>query len=213
MEIQYHLHGYGIPVDQIPVTDTGNIKRKNLIQWIRVRKFLETSRANNGGGSSIASDSESSYSTYQMSLTIDCPNKNDVIFRGKHAYLSHPGNAMFRGLVESRYDEHSNATTDNKVAVTWTIVEEVENKGGRFLIWDNNGCWNEMKDRAQIRMKVAGAMKDHKRRLKARKNLQVSHSSTYEFERQDNMNKKRKVTPELPSSGAVTKGCLDFSFG
>jgi len=213
MEIQYHLHGYGIPVEQLPVTDTGNIKRKNLIQWIRVRKFLETSRANKGGGSYIASDSESSYSALQMSSPIDCPNMNDAIFRGKHAYLSHPGNAMFRGLVESRYDEHSNATTDNKVALTWAIVEEVESKGGRFLIWDNHGCWSEMKDRAQIRMKVAGAMKDHKRRLKAQKNYQVSHSSTYEFGRQDNMNKKRKVAPEISSSDDVAIGCLDFSFG
>lgn len=191
MEIQYHLHGYGIPVDQIPITETGNIKTKNLFQWIRVRKYLESLRGFHP--SNVYSDSESSAGS-TVHLTIDCPNMNDVIFRGKHAYLSHPGNAMFRGLIESRYEEHIKLkTTDAKVQVTWGIIEEVEKKRGRFLVWDNNGCWREMTDRMQIRTKVAGALKDHKRRLRARKNLQDTQSSTYQFERQDNKNKKRKV--------------------
>ena len=219
MEIQYNLHGYGIPVDQIPITDTGNIKTKNLLQWIRVRKFLEASRNNNNGNNNttattVLSDSESSCNSGGISLTIDCPNMNDVIFRGKHAYLSHPGNAMFRGLIESRYAEHNKlTTTDAKVQVTWNIIEEVEKKNGRFLVWDNNGCWKEMRERMQIRTKVAGALKDHKRRLKARKNRQVNHSSTFEFERQDNENKKRKVvTTGKQQHQETAKGCLDFSF-
>lgn len=135
---------------------------------------------------------------------------NDVIFRGKHAYLSHPGNAMFRGLIESRYEEHSRlTTTDAKVQVTWSIIQEVERKGGRFLVWDNNGCWREMTDRMQIRTKVAGALKDHKRRLKARSNLAVSQSSTFEFERQDNRSKKRKVDV---NSSDDEKCCYSFPF-
>ena len=191
MEIQYHLHGYGIPVDQIPITETGNIKTKNLFQWIRVRKYLESLRSCQT--SNVHSDSESSAGS-TIHLTIDCPNMNDVIFRGKHAYLSHPGNAMFRGLIESRYEEHINLkTTDAKVQVTWGIIEEVEKKRGRFLVWDNNGCWREMTDRMQIRTKVAGALKDHKRRLRARKNIQDTQSSTYQFKAFDNKNKKRKV--------------------
>jgi len=206
MEIQYHLHGYGIPVDQIPITDTGNIKTKNLFQWIRVRKYLESQRGH-GANACVSSDSESSMAS-SMHLTIDCPNMNDVIFRGKHAYLSHPGNAMFRGLIESRYAEHNKlTTTDAKVQVTWNIIQEVEKKNGRFLVWHDNGCWKEMTDRMQIRTKVAGALKDHKRRLKARSNLRVNQSSTFEFERQDNRNKKRKV--DLKKENDI---CLDFPF-
>eukprot|EP00531_Pseudo-nitzschia_arenysensis_P001711 CAMPEP_0116142328 /NCGR_PEP_ID=MMETSP0329-20121206/14850_1 /TAXON_ID=697910 /ORGANISM="Pseudo-nitzschia arenysensis, Strain B593" /LENGTH=524 /DNA_ID=CAMNT_0003637557 /DNA_START=271 /DNA_END=1845 /DNA_ORIENTATION=+ len=207
MEIQYHLHGYGIPVDQIPITDTGNIKTKNLFQWIRVRKYLESLRSCNING--VHSDSESSAGS-TIHTTIDCPNMNDVIFRGKHANLSHPGNAMFRGLIESRYEEHNKLkTTDAKVQVTWSIIEEVERKRGRFLVWDNNGCWREMTDRMQIRTKVAGALKDHKRRLKARKNQQDTHSSTYQFQRQDNKNKKRKVDANTSDDDNC---CLDVPF-
>lgn len=207
MEIQYHLHGYGIPVDQIPITDTGNVKTKNLFQWIRVRKFLEASRSNGGAG--VSSDSECSQNASLIHLVIDCPNMNDVIFRGKHAYLSHPGNAMFRGLIESRYDEHNSlTTTDEKVQVTWSIIQEVEKKNGRFLVWDKNGCWSELTDRMQVRTKVAGALKDHKRRLKARKNHVVNHSSTFQFERQDNRNKKRKVDAKAKSDNC----CLNLPF-
>jgi len=207
MEIQYNLHGYGIPVDQIPITDTGNIKTKNLFQWIRVRKFLESQRGYNGI-SGMSSDSESSMSR-DIHLTIDCPKMNDVIFRGKHAYLSHPGNAMFRGLIESRYEEHNKlTTTDAKVQVTWSIIQEVEKKNGRFLVWDNNGCWKEMTDRTQVRTKVAGALKDHKRRLKARSNLRINFSSTSLFGRQDSSSKKRKVGLNKDND----KCCVGFPF-
>ena len=213
MEIQYHLHGYGIPVDQIPITDTGNIKTKNLFQWIRVRKYLESQRGYVGNG--VSSDSECSM-TQNIHLTIDCPNMNDVIFRGKHAYLSHPGNAMFRGLIESRYEEHNKlTTTDAKVQVTWNIIKEVENRNGRFLVWDDNGCWREIVDRTQVRTKVAGALKDHKRRLKARSNLRHNHSSTFEFERQDNRSKKRKVNLDKEvkeGKKEEDKSCFNFSF-
>jgi len=229
VEIQYHLQGYGIPIDQIPITDTGNIKTKNLHQWIRVRQYLETSRNQNSyqGGLSSSSDSEGSHSS--MSLNIDCPNMNDVVFRTKYAYLCHPGNVMFRGLIESRFDEHNNATTtDEKVAVTWSIINAVDSINGRFLVWDDKGCWNELKDRTHIRTKVAGALKDHKRRIKARRNHQVSHSSTSAFQQQDNKNKKRKVsTHQLQIEGGsgggggggigggggnnVKGGCFDLS--
>ncbi|MGK3738433.1 MAG: hypothetical protein ACI90V_005280 [Bacillariaceae sp.] len=218
MEIQYHLHGYGIPVDQIPITDTGNVKTKNLHQWIRVRKYLESSR-NNPYHAGFSSDSEGSFkSSDSMSTNIDCPNMNDVIFRTKHAYLCHPGNAIFRGLIESRFYEHNNATTtDEKVAVTWSIVKDVDSRNGRFLVWDNNGCWKELKDRSHIRTKVAGAMKDHKRRIKARSNHQVNHSSTSVFQLQDNKNKKRKVEnnyqQKLGADGGddARGGCFDLS--
>eukprot|EP00536_Pseudo-nitzschia_multiseries_P008763 jgi/Psemu1/305972/fgenesh1_kg.229_\ len=205
--MQYHLHGYGIPVDQIPITDTGNIKTKNLFQWIRVRKYLESFR-NYGNHEVIGSDSDCSDNS-AIHFAIDCPNMNDVIFRGKHACLSHPGNAMFRGLIESKYDKHNSATTtDAKVQLTWDIIAEVESKNGRFLVWDNRGCWREMTNRNQIRTKVAGALKDHKRRLKARQNLAMNNSSTFKFEGQDNGKKKRKVV--MKSGGSDC--CLNLPF-
>ena len=83
---------------------------------------------------------------------IECPGMNDVIFRFGKSYLSHPGNAAFRGLIEANFDEHNNATTtEAKVAVTWRIVEDIENRGGKFLVWDKRGWWMQTKDRSRHR--------------------------------------------------------------
>mmetsp|Transcript_24060 Transcript_24060/g.52722 ORF Transcript_24060/g.52722 Transcript_24060/m.52722 type:complete len:624 (+) Transcript_24060:66-1937(+) len=40
-EIKYKLHGYGIPIELIPVTETGRIKIKQLKEWIRLRGILD----------------------------------------------------------------------------------------------------------------------------------------------------------------------------
>ncbi|OEU10954.1 hypothetical protein FRACYDRAFT_246827, partial [Fragilariopsis cylindrus CCMP1102] len=40
-EIRYKLQQYGIPIELIPSTDTGNIKSVNLKQWIKLRMHLE----------------------------------------------------------------------------------------------------------------------------------------------------------------------------
>ena len=126
-------------------------------------------------------DSEASGSE-DMSTKIDCPNNNDVLFRRGYAYLSHPGNAMFRGLVEKNYHQHSTAiTTNGKGAVKWSIVNEVERQG-RFLVWDPNGYWTQLRDRTLIGTKVNYALKGQKRRIKAKANHQVNHSSTSVFQ-------------------------------
>jgi hypothetical protein len=145
------------------------------MQWIKVRKAIEDEIAKTGS-----------------TTIIECPFKNDVIIRFGKAYTNHPGTIMFRDILENHYEEHSNATSkENKVAVTWKIVEAVEKRGGRFLVWDNRGWWVELTDRTVIRSKVAVSMKDHSKRIQAFRNVQSTASSTYQFERQDNRKRKR----------------------
>jgi hypothetical protein len=169
--MSYALLTYGIPVHLIPQTGTGNIKAKNLKHWIKIRKVIEETKEDE---------------------PIECPGMNDVIFRLGKSYLSHPGNATFRELIEDNFDEHNNTSKkEEKVAVTWRIVEHVEKRGGRFLVWDNRGWWKETTDRSQIRSKVAILFKEHKKRLNAKKNIQMSESSTCKFEKQDGRKRKR----------------------
>lgn len=168
-------------MDLLPVTDTGNVKTKQLAQWIKLRKAIEDSKT--------VDDSSS---------IIECPFKNDVIIRFGKSYTNHPGTIMFRDILETVYDEHSKTSSkDQKVAITWKIVEAVERKGGRFLVWHNNGWWVQLKDRAQIRAKVAVAMKGHTRRFQALQSVQTPACSTYQFERQDLRKRKRDGGDEL----------------
>ena len=83
--------------------------------------------------------------------------------------MVHPGNVMFRSLIESKIDEHFAATRSQKAAIAWSIVREVELKGGRFLKWDNRGWWTEFEDRSEIRYKIPTYFRDFTRNNKARK--------------------------------------------
>jgi hypothetical protein len=47
-ELQYLIKGYGLPVDHIPLTETGNVKTQNLKVWLRLRKKLEKSSTGSG---------------------------------------------------------------------------------------------------------------------------------------------------------------------
>jgi len=172
LAVQYSLHGYGIPVDLIPVTEAGNVKTKNHQQWIKVRRMKERN------------------CTDSPDEAVECPCLNDVIFRIGDSYLHHPGNVMFRGLIEARYEAYTSAGRNEKIAITWSLVDEVLNRNGRFLVWDAQ-WWSVLHDREKMREKVAGAFKNQKRKLKSLSNTQTFESSTYEFERQDGHKRKR----------------------
>lgn len=187
MELQYKLLGYGIPVDLLPVTETGNVKTRNLLQWIKVRKVMEE-----GVKTPMVDGDETS--------CIEIPGLNDVIFRYGKSYLSHPGNVMFRGLIEAKHEEHNDGTTDAKLSATWWVVDEVLRRNGRFLAWDNQGFWVQLQDKKEMRAKVAIAFKEYKKKLSSQKNRQVSESSTFDFERQDGRKRKRSEVADNMAS-------------
>ena len=107
----------------MPLTDSGNVKTKNLSQWLKVRRDLEDIR--NIGFNGISRNF--------LLNNIECPGLNDVIFRSGKNHMSHPGNVMFQGIIESKHDEHCAAHQDDKAVITWWVIEQVEIKGGRFL--------------------------------------------------------------------------------
>lgn len=176
-EWQYALMGYGIPIDLLPVSPTGNVKTLMLQQWIRVRQMVESPHGLQN--EMISSDSDDSSSMVSDSA-IECPNLNDVVFRPGKSYMCHPGNVMFRSLIESKIDEHFAATRTEKAAIAWAIVREVERRGGRFLRWDNRGWWTEFEDRSEIRYKIPTYFRDFTRNKKARKLYRKLQNNTTE---------------------------------
>ncbi len=188
LELQYTLHSFGIPVDLIPLTETGNIKVKNHQRFIKVRTMLER---------------QSDSSELMADIAIECPRLHDVIFRVGDGYLCHPGNSMFRGWIESAFDDYDTADKDRKVEITWTLVDEVLKKG-RFLVW-NKHWWTVLQDREKMRIKVVGAFKDQKRRLKAFVNVQEDtryDSDTYKFHESGRKRKREK------ESSCFGKSCM-----
>jgi hypothetical protein len=110
---------------------------------------------------------------------------------------------MFKGILEENFHQHTVAYQEDKVAITWRVVDQVVvQQKGRFLVWDKQGGWKHLQDRNQMRSKVAVSFKLFKKQLKAHQNCQVNESSTYKFERQDG--RKRKRDEDSLSSGC---GC------
>jgi len=181
-EISYQLLGYGIPVDLMPLTDSGNVKTKNFSHWLKVRRALEDNKNLSVNGIS---------SSFFLN-NIECPGLNDVIFRSGKNHMSHPGNVMFQGIIESKHDEHCAAHQDDKAVITWWVIEQVEMKGGRFLEWNDHGMWSQILDRGHIRSKVSSCFRTFRRKLNAFKNSQQNESCTSKFTHQDG-NKRRKV--------------------
>jgi hypothetical protein len=133
---------YSIPVEYIPITNTGNLKTQNHHKWLT---YLEARESASHEG--IPFDG------------IDCPSIRDIL-AGKGPHVSnHPGNVEFRNIMESRFEEHRDATViDRKTAITWEVVLECQRKGARFLIKDKN--WWVVADQDTAREKVSVAFRD-----------------------------------------------------
>jgi hypothetical protein len=113
---------------------------------------------------------------------------------GNKVYLFHPGNLLFRDLVEETFEKHSNAQTQaEKVDITWWVINEIlVRRNGRFLVWDKQAGWyTPLTNESRIREKVAVFIREFKKRVRAMGNLQEEESSTSKFEQQDGRKRRR----------------------
>mmetsp|Transcript_26814 Transcript_26814/g.62675 ORF Transcript_26814/g.62675 Transcript_26814/m.62675 type:complete len:446 (+) Transcript_26814:626-1963(+) len=200
-EVLYSLMGYGIPVDTLPFDETTQtVKTKNQAAFVEVRRRIEAeyhddlNRNRNNRFCDDNSDASIESDDSTRCSMIECPSLNDVIFRAGKSYMSHPGNMMFRGLIEKHIEEHNTASQDRKKRLTWELINEVEAKDGRFLEYNRGlGTWTVLSDRNQTRHKIATYFKEYRRKIRAYHKTQMSQSSTHKFEVLDA--KKRKRNP------------------
>jgi hypothetical protein len=215
IELQYSVQGYGIPIELLPLTDTGNIKIAYLKQWMKLRRVLEVMKmteqnrneqgqlkgqegtANGGGGDDVSANANDDMSiTTNTSCTsnlpagshksiIECPGSFDVVFRSGTSMACHPGNVRFRCLIESNHEHPHLVSQKTQAELAEQLIEEIEMMGGRFLKWDNRGYWVEIKDGLQIHTKVSLSIRDYKYKTKAQRNRQTNQSFTYLFQCQD----------------------------
>jgi hypothetical protein len=132
LETQYDLLTYGIPVHQIPRTNTGNIKIKKHLQWIKTRIAIDQVRE-----------------TSPDVTSLDCsiighPGRHDVLF-SRGGNTGYTGNMELHQDVIERMDTFtSNVDRDSRQKVRDEIVACVEARGGRFLELQKGGWWEEL---------------------------------------------------------------------
>jgi hypothetical protein len=161
-ETEYLLRCFGINTDNFPVTNTGSIKTKNLIKWIRQRTSIENQQRNAG-----------SILTQNQIVGIECPDLNSVLIRNGGPAWDHPGNVKFRSiLIRRERDRENQKTRPQKNQFLNSIIQESWANGLRFLSYvDENEWYVEITDYNILRTKVFQALRDQsarrKRRMKA----------------------------------------------
>jgi len=212
-ELKYQVGTFGVPVSQIPVTETGNIKTGSFHRWIVMRKIVETRREKEMASARLKNrqfqtqsrlysqmqqtnwqmqkqaqaHQTTEYTTanqnnvIEMSPTIsfvEYPSLNDVAFRKGVSLMHHPGNDYFHGLIQSKIVEHENASQTGKARIAWWVVDEIKNRNGRFLSWDNKGWWAVLDDESKIRLRVAVFFREWKKHIKAEQCRQIINKSS-----------------------------------
>eukprot|EP00536_Pseudo-nitzschia_multiseries_P000181 jgi/Psemu1/398/gm1.398_g len=150
MEMRYRLKSFGIPIELLPITETGTIKIANHKCWIKIRKTME-----NG------CDTDATI--------IECPGINDVVFRQGTPSNGNPGNDLCRHLIlellegkepvepwaSSSPDSVATRTNTQNIAVHRLLDIVINYYGGRFLEWDRfRNTWIQMRDSAKIKRKA-----------------------------------------------------------
>jgi len=154
VELQYALQGVGIPAEDIPISWTGKIKIKNLVQWMRVRHAIEDYDEQNDGTNHHPEEPPGSG-------IVECPQPHDVLFRKGNSYVAQPGNGKLRATIEElsrgeivkrpkqlAHDIYAERE-QQRLANSFEYVEK--ESIGRYLLWNSQkDWWNEMTDKEQI---------------------------------------------------------------
>lgn len=210
-ELSYKLMGFGIPIQLLPTTESGALKTKNHTQWFKTRQLIEK-------------HASSTLTTEPAKLlgAIECPSLNDVLYERTKPCVYHPGNTRFKGLIEERKEQHALLSQTGKRDFSWSIVEEIEKRNGRFLTWDRkNGFWVQLRDRSEIRLKVATSLRDFNKHCRAVAKVQTTSSvCKVSFDDGQELKKRRIWVSDDESSQPDTKspikspadGCLPSLF-
>lgn len=196
-ELSSKLLCYGIPVQLLPTTESGVIKTKNHIQWFKTRLLLEKYASKH-------------ITTQPAKLVgaIECPTINDVLYERTKPCMFHPGNSRFKGLIEAKKEEHALLSQTGKRDFAWSIVQEVEKRNGRFLTWDRkSGFWIQLRERSEIRLKVATSLRDFNKHSRVVPKVQtVERVCKVSFD-DGQMLKKRRVIVSDDECSQSGKSC------
>jgi hypothetical protein len=168
LENRYRLKSYGIPIELLPITETGSIKMINHNYWIKTRKHVEQGIDTNV-------------------TIVECPGSNDTVFRQGTSSMENPGNVKCRDMIlslledrdremyTSHYHNRSSGNNNNNAAKQHNeIVERLVDTmrryhGGRFLEWDKyRSSWIQMVDRQKVKQKVSVLLHSISKRYRKR---------------------------------------------
>ena len=107
-------------------------------------------------------------------ILYEFPKQDDVVFRQGSACTLHSANMGFRNLIiskvreQERSKEAPGATKIRRKKIVLDVVNEVRASGkGRFLVWNENGGWNELLDDEIIHNKIEYLIKEFRKTIRS----------------------------------------------
>ena len=174
-EVLASLATFGIPTQDFPALSDGSLNNSHQLQWIAKQRVKEEALLQHG-----------------LFDKIDLPANKDVLLGRGPAISQHPGNQVFRAVIESTVEEYEAANSPaEKAEITWNIVEKIKANNARFLKKDGHGWWEEATDK-EARLKVGKALVALEGRAKTQVEKQ-QESSLGDFERSEDSGKRKKT--------------------
>jgi hypothetical protein len=154
MELRYVLQCFGIDTDNLPISWTGTIKNGYVKQWVWIRKYIEDNVSNTTATTTTAATTTTSIG----SSIIECPQLNDIIFKKGTSASSHPGNVMFKSMIQLKYEQCTKIPTKSLIK---EIIQKIHEKKLRILFWnEDNQWWSLFDDEKQIYKKIEYIVRD-----------------------------------------------------
>jgi hypothetical protein len=148
MECSYSLMGFGIPPACLPISMHGDVKTKQHIEFIKMRKKQEEMTVQ-GKLIPLSKGKDAGQDTLTDPKTvIVIPALSDILLgRGKPIH-SHPGNIWLHQLVDEAIPRYEKCRKLEKTGLTIELVNKVKENNGRFLKQEPSGVWLVTDDEA-----------------------------------------------------------------
>jgi len=197
LECNYSLRSFGIPPEDVTITDGGNIKTRNIQKFVNARRTIETFRKRQREQLQNKPGNE----TELECPGIECPEVNCIIF-GDKAMNNLKANLEFRELVRimERQREESVQSVGNVLPIK-QFIESIIAKARspeynlRFVVFDKkSSLFIDLGDHSELWKRVSQAYRDQRKRSKQANASRLSDS--------------RPKSPPRPEARVTSSACL-----
>lgn len=162
LEMMYSLRSFGIPHDDMTITEGQNIKSRYVPKFIKARESIESCRQEQGILKVDPNNSTARCPGYE------CPEVNHVVF-GDRTFINAPANIEFRELVMVTLE-------DERVKGNFNVNQCIENiitkarsttYNFRFSVFDNKShLFADIHDHDDLRKRVLQSVAHQRKRLR-----------------------------------------------
>lgn len=179
LECNYSLRSFGIPHEDITITEGNNIKTKNVQKFINARRSIESFRQNQREKRAQMKEQQQPLEEMYPSIEeecpgIECPGVDCIVF-GDKAWNGLPANIEFREMLKlmERQREESLNSSEGHILPIKQFIESIIEKARspehnlRFLVFDKqSSLFIDIRDYNELCKRVSQALRDQRKRSK-----------------------------------------------